>query len=109
VSAPAAEALANGETLRLTGALDFESLPGVIAQAAKYVARTDLPERVAIDFSGVTGVDSSAVALLLEWRREAQARGITLEFENLPANLLALADLYGVADLIRSHVRDTAP
>jgi phospholipid transport system transporter-binding protein len=107
VNAPAA--VANGETLRITGALDFGSLPGVIAEAAKYVARPDLPQRVAIDFSGVTGVDSSAVALLLEWRREAEARKVALEFENLPPNLLALAELYGVADLIRSHVRAPAP
>lgn len=107
MSAPAA--VANGETLRITGALDFESLPGVIAEAAKYVARPDLPQRVAIDFSGVTGVDSSAVALLLEWRREAEARKVALEFENLPPNLLALAELYGVAELIRSHVRAPAP
>ena len=108
MNAPAT-AVASGETLRITGALDFESLPVVIAEAAKYVARPDLPERVAIDFSQVTGVDSSAVALLLEWRREAEARNVALEFENLPANLLALADLYGVAELIRSHVRDPAP
>jgi phospholipid transport system transporter-binding protein len=40
------------------------------------------------------------VALLLEWRRQAAARGKRLEFVNLPPNLLALADLYGVAEII---------
>ena len=90
-----------GEILRLEGELAFETLPAVLAQSAEYTARTDLPERLTIDFSGVTGVDSSAVALLLEWRRIAAKRGKTLVFENLPANLLALARLYGVADLIQ--------
>lgn len=89
------------EVLALTGALSFETLPTVLAQSAEYAARGDLPERLTIDFSGVTGVDSSAVALLLEWRRQAFARGKRLEFVNLPPNLLALAELYGVADLIR--------
>ena len=95
------DAAASGEVLKLTGALSFESLPGVLAESAQFTARTDLPERVVIDFAGITDIDSSAVALLLEWRREALARAKTLEFVNLPANLLALATLYGVADLIQ--------
>ena len=90
-----------GEVLALEGALSFETIPGVLAQSAEFAARTDLPERLTIDFSAVGAVDSSAVALLLEWRREAQRLGKTLVFVNLPANLLALARLYGVAELIQ--------
>jgi phospholipid transport system transporter-binding protein len=89
------------EVLKLTGALSFESLPAVLAESAQFTARTDLPERLVIDFAGITDIDSSAVALLLEWRREALARAKTLEFIHLPPNLLALAELYGVADLIQ--------
>lgn len=90
-----------GEVFTVQGALSFETLPGVLAESDKYAGRTDLPERLTIDFSQVTGVDSSAVALLLEWRRRAQRIGKTLVFVNLPANLLALARLYGVAELIQ--------
>jgi phospholipid transport system transporter-binding protein len=90
-----------GEVFTVTGALSFHTLPEVMKESARYAARTDLPERLTIDFSQLTGVDSSAVALLLEWRREAQARGKTLTFVNLPANLLSLARLYGVAELIQ--------
>lgn len=95
------------EVLTLTGALDFESLPAVLAESEQYAARADLPPRLTIDFSRITGVDSSAVALLLEWRRVALARGKQLAFVNLPPNLLALAELYGVAELIQPH--STAP
>ncbi len=94
-------ATAPGEVLALTGALSFETLPAVLEQSAAYTARSDLPERLTIDFAGITAVDSSAVALLLEWRREAQRLRKVLEFVNLPANLLALATLYGVAELIQ--------
>lgn len=90
-----------GEVLALDGALSFETLPAVLAQSAEYAARDDLPERLTIDFARITAVDSSAVALLLEWRRQAERRGKTLEFVNLPPNLLALASLYGVAELIQ--------
>ncbi len=90
-----------GEVLELKGDLSFETVTAVLADTEQYAARDDLPERLTLDFRGVTGVDSAAVALLLEWRRLAAARGKALEFANLPANLLALAELYGVADLIR--------
>jgi phospholipid transport system transporter-binding protein len=95
------DAAAASEVLKLSGALSFESLPSVLAESAQFTARADLPERLVIDFAAITDIDSSAVALLLEWRRIALARAKTLEFVNLPANLLALAELYGVADLIQ--------
>jgi len=94
-------AVASAEVLRLEGNLSYETIPAVLAETAQFAARTDLPATVRIDFSNVTGVDSAAVALLLEWRRMALAAGKTLVFENLPANLLALAQLYGVAELIQ--------
>jgi phospholipid transport system transporter-binding protein len=92
-----------GEALALTGALSFDTIPQVLEESAAYAARTDLPDRLTIDFSGITNVDSAAVALLLDWRRMAVKRGKTLVFVNLPANLLALAELYGVAELIQPH------
>jgi phospholipid transport system transporter-binding protein len=90
-----------GEVLALTGALSFETIPAVLAESVAYAERPDLPDRLTIDFAGITGVDSSAVALLLEWRRQALRRGKTLVFVNLPENLLALATLYGVTELIQ--------
>lgn len=92
---------AQAEVLALEGALSFETLPRVLEESRAYSARPDLPERLTIDFSAITEVDSSAVALLLEWRREAARRGKGLYFVNLPANLLALAELYGVTGLIQ--------
>jgi phospholipid transport system transporter-binding protein len=56
--------------------------------------------RVMVDLSGVTEVDSSALSLLLEWRREAVRNGREILYRNLPASLKSLAELYGVTELI---------
>lgn len=53
-----------------------------------------------IDFSGLTAVDSAAVAVLLSWQRAAMRKSIALSFINLPDMLQNLADLYGVVDLL---------
>jgi phospholipid transport system transporter-binding protein len=52
------------------------------------------------DLGGVKSADSSALALMLAWQRRAQAQGRKLSFINVPANVDALARLYGVDGLI---------
>ena len=56
--------------------------------------------QTAMDFSSLTVVDSSAVATLLAWRRAAVQRSASLEFQQVPVNLLSLVTLYGVAHLL---------
>lgn len=53
-----------------------------------------------VDLSEVSELDSSALAMLLAWLREARARGRELAFVALPAGLVTIARLYGVADLL---------
>ena len=71
----------------------------VTAALAESVALFKAP-RVLVDLSGVTEVDSAAVSLLLEWRREAAKANRKIEFANLPASLRSLAELYGVLEFI---------
>jgi phospholipid transport system transporter-binding protein len=52
------------------------------------------------DLSAVRTCDSSAVATVLAWQREAQARGAQLRLSGLPADLISLATVYGVAPLM---------
>ena len=54
----------------------------------------------AFDLSSVRTCDSSAVAVVLAWRREAQARGLALTLAGLPAGLVSLAGVYGVDSLL---------
>lgn len=53
-----------------------------------------------MDFSQVTAVDSSAVAIALAWQRAATARSAPLILRNLPENLRSLIALYDVEALI---------
>ena len=62
------------EVLALDGALSFETIPDVLRASEEYAARPDLPERLTIDFAGIDAIDSSAVALLLEWRDRKSTR-----------------------------------
>ncbi|RCS57486.1 STAS domain-containing protein [Parvibium lacunae] len=63
---------------------------------------------VHVDLSAVEAVDSSALSLLLEWSRSAQAQGKMCTFHHPSPALLALAHLYGVAEVLRWPVQPSA-
>jgi phospholipid transport system transporter-binding protein len=52
------------------------------------------------DLGTVQTVDSSAVAVLLAWKRTARKAGAALSYVNLPASLQSLAALYGVDEFL---------
>jgi phospholipid transport system transporter-binding protein len=54
---------------------------------------------VVADAGALTNFDSSALAVLLECRREALAAGKTFAVANMSVRLRELATLYGVAGL----------
>jgi phospholipid transport system transporter-binding protein len=53
-----------------------------------------------VDLAEVGELDSSSLALLLAWVREAQRLGRDLVITNLPQGLTTIAKLYGVAELL---------
>ncbi len=55
---------------------------------------------VVVDLAKVTGADSSALSLLLEWTRQSRAAGRRVAFANAGPNLRSLAELYGIVDLL---------
>jgi phospholipid transport system transporter-binding protein len=77
--------------------------PVTLANVAQVLeeGRRHLAEGVAtVDLAEVSELDSSALALLLAWLREAKAAGRALAFTNLPESLQTIARLYGVQDLL---------
>jgi phospholipid transport system transporter-binding protein len=52
------------------------------------------------DMAQLNAVDSSAIATMLAWKRAARERGATLRYANLSPDLLSLAGLYGVTELL---------
>jgi phospholipid transport system transporter-binding protein len=87
-----------GEKLFLDGPVTFETVPGLVAGAEEHFAHG----AGVVDFSNVTDVDSAAVALALEWVRQAERAGVALKLVNVPASMLNLAGLYGVNELLHS-------
>jgi len=80
----------------LRGVLTIDSAGKVLA--ASSVA--PLPSSGIASLGGLERVDSAAVAVLLAWKRRAMEEGTLLVFADVPSSLTALAQLYGVGQLI---------
>lgn len=98
-----------GAVLKIEGALNFASMSRLLAESAAYSLQQNLPDCLAIDFANVTDIDSSAVSLLLHWRRESSRLGKALRYIHLPPNLISLAELYGVGQLIHCPLQQSGP
>lgn len=85
-----------GEWMVVHGSLNIETVPALFETGLQHLAGEDLQ----VDFSQVASVDSSAVSMLLGWARAAQRVQRGLRVKGLPEDLLSLARLYGVAELL---------
>lgn len=88
----------DGNQVRISGAVTMAN-----AVALREAVKQHMSGDTVVDLAAVTEVDSAALSLLFEWRREARRHNAQVLFRGLPASLKSLATLYGVVDLIGEH------
>jgi len=85
-----------GDRLQVSGNVTMTTVSALFNEGLKPEAGSNM----VIDLAQLEKVDSSAVSMMLVWLREAQRNKVTLHFSNVPGNLMSLAKLYGVAELL---------
>ncbi len=91
--------------------IDVLGVPGAEAAAVQALLAEEAGdaaagERIVVDASALTDFDSSAIALLLQAQRLAQAGGRSLSVHDAPRAMVELATLYGVAELLGLSLDD---
>jgi phospholipid transport system transporter-binding protein len=86
----------DGARIVLEGPVTLANVAALLEEGRRHLAEC----AATVDLAGVTELDSSALALLLAWLREARAGGRAVAFANLPESLQTIARLYGVEDLL---------
>jgi len=81
----------------LQGDLDFASVPAVLRHAGVNMLGQGA---ITVDLKGVVRSDSAGLALLVEWLRESEMAGNTINFVNVPAQLLSIARVCGLQDIL---------
>jgi phospholipid transport system transporter-binding protein len=81
---------------RLQGALTVDNAASLLNELKPHLERGIQT----LDLSAVEKVDSAALALIFGSLRQSRAAGHELRLAGLSANILTLAELYGVAELL---------
>lgn len=88
---------------RIDGELTLDTVAAVYRQVQQAASQGwHLTE---LDLGGVTRVDSSGLALLLEWQSLAKRAGRCISIHAAPTDLLSLAALCEAADLLSINGR----
>jgi len=81
---------------RVRGPVTLDTVQPLLEEGAQRFHGAD----IRVDLADVTGVDSSAVALLLAWTRAARLRGHRIRYQNPTQNLKALLELYELDEIL---------
>jgi len=91
-----AEIIKEQHRWQISGDMTISQVEALLAQSSDLATAKSLE----IDLSSVTEVDTASISLLFEWLRSAHSHKVKLTFANFPQNLISLATLYGVVELI---------
>lgn len=84
------------EVWQLSGELLMDNANAVLSESAIL----PMENQLTIDFSNITNIDTSALALMIEWMRRAKLEFCLVNFTHVPDNLKSLALLYGVDQIL---------
>lgn len=88
------------DCLQISGNITMTTVNVLFAKGLGLKINGKTATSLTVDFAQLEKVDSSAVSLMLAWLREARGSNVKLHFVNTPKNLVSLANLYGVAELL---------
>lgn len=83
--------------LLVSGELSMDTVPGLLQQESLQAGDDD---EIRVDLQGVERADSAGVALLIDWQRTANQQQRKIRFQNTPSQMLAIARLSGVDELL---------
>lgn len=91
---------AEDDRLVVAGELDFTTVVQLLKDAQPLLGRgTD----VRVDLQGVTRSDSAGLALLIEWMRAAQRLSKSIQFLNIPPQMLDIARVSSLDQVLPLH------
>ena len=93
----------------LTGEIDLANAEDYLAVARATIAECRTAPCFTIDLSGVTFMDSSALAMLVGIRKAATNAGMELRLDGTPARVRQLLQITGLADHFGVAAADPGP
>jgi anti-sigma B factor antagonist len=89
--------------VRLTGRVDVDSSPDLRDRLRTLLSETTLPEAIIVDLGGVSYIETSGIATLIEALRVARHHQINFRLQGLTGAALRLFEVTGVLALFEAN------
>jgi len=87
---------------QLSGIVDFESVPQLLHQTHTLFSDN---QDVTVNLYGVEQSNSAGLALIIHWLQLAKEKKLSIQFKNIPSQLLEIAKISGIDSLFLSQNR----
>ena len=98
----AVDLLGNDTLVQLTGRVDVDSSPGLRDRLQILLAKEALSKTIIVDLAGVSYIETSGIATLIEALRIARHHRINLRLQGLSGAALRLFEVTGVMVLFEA-------
>ena len=85
-----------GDVLQVSGAMKLGDAAELLEEGNAALRNAE----TVFDLEKVDAVDSSAIAVIFGWLRKAREEGKSVRIAHPPKELLSLAEVYGVSELL---------
>lgn len=91
--------------VRISGVLNFETVPVLMKQAEQLFGKLD---KVSVDLAEVSDSNSAGLAMLVEMQRIIKMQKKSIDFKNLPEQITIIATAYGIDTELGSFLNSAA-
>ena len=89
--------ISDSGTVSIVGTLSFENVTSLLDESARVF---DGESKLQFDLQAVDKSDSAGLALLVEWMSLATKKGQSVSFVNLPKQMLDIASVSGLNEVL---------
>ena len=88
----------------LSGRIDMDFSP-ILREQLVSLMKSGSSKTLSIDLSGITHMDSSGIATLIEGLKIARSNGVDLRLQGLQGRILRLFEVTGILSLFNGRIR----
>ena len=87
----------NKGQIKLSGQLNFDTVAQLLNKTGiDFQAIPAENGQIDVDLSNISRFNSASLALLIEWMKMSQQKGLQIKYHSAPEQLLAIARAYGI-------------
>ena len=90
--------------IKLSGQLNFDTVAQLLGGKQVDFKIMDAENGpIEVDLSDISRFNSASLALLIEWMKMSQQKGLQIKYHNAPEQLMAIARAYGIDHELPMH------